>query len=110
MMRESVPRNSDEIRWWLRRLKNYMIEDDEPLIKEFNELLKDVNVNDIDKTEMKEYEMKMEEVLNICNVLDKFPMKKIESYIRKRKLDNLNRINEPQSKSIGVDECTSGGI
>ena len=93
-MSESAPRNSDDVRWWIRRIKNYMIEDDEPLIKELNELLEDPNVDDLDIDQMKEWELKVEEVIRIGNVLDKYPIKKIEAYIRKKKLDMINRENE----------------
>ena len=95
-MSESMPSNKSEIQWFIRRIKNYMIEDDEPLIEEFKELLEDPNVEDLTQENMQEYNEKVDEVIDICRVLDKFPMKKIEGYMRKKKLDNLNRLNEPQ--------------
>ena len=102
-MSESMPSNKSEIQWFIRRIKNYMIEDDEPLIEEFKELLEDPNVEDLTQENMQEYNSKVDEVINICRVLDKFPMKKIEGYMRKKKLDNLNRLNEPQeSMDMGV--------
>ena len=98
VMSESMPSNRDEIYWFIRKLRNYMIEDDEPLIEELQELLEDPNVEDLSKEDLKEYNSKIDEVINICNVLDRFPITKIEGYMRKKKLDNLNKINNPQNE------------
>ncbi len=85
--------NKYEIQWFIRRLKNYMFTKDEPLIEELNKLMKDPFIEDIDENIIKNYKDKVENTIQICNVLDRFPVKKIESYIRKKKLDILNRNN-----------------
>jgi len=98
----SPPSNKDEISWMIRRLKNYIIEDDEPLIGELKELLEDPNIEDITSKQIQEYSSKVQETIKICNVLDRFPMKKIEGYMRKKKLDNLNkRLNDDPQMNMG---------
>lgn len=98
-MSESKPSNKSEIRWMISKLKNYLTPEDEPLFEELNEILEDPNIEDITDEEIREYNERVQETIKICNVLDRFPIKRIEGYLRKKKLDNLNRINEPQ------DEC-----
>lgn len=105
-MSETKPTNHQEISWFIRRLKHYMIEDDEPLIEEFKELLEDPNIEKITDKKIREYNERVQETIKICNVLDRFPMKKIEGYLRKKKLDNLNRLDEPQSEMS--EACNSG--
>lgn len=102
-MSETKPTNHQEISWFIRRLNHYMIEDDEPLIEEFKELLEDPNIEKITDKEIREYNERVQETIKICNVLDRFPMKKIEGYLRKKKIDNLNRLHD------SVDGAMSAG-
>lgn len=104
---ESAPSNSNEIQWFIRRLKNYMIDEDEPLIKEFQDLLEDPKIEELTVEQIQDYNVKVQKTINICNVLDRFSMKKIESYIRKKKLDNLNRKDSMDSgESMSMSDGT----
>lgn len=98
-MSESKPSNKSEIRWMVNRLKSYLIPEDEPLFDELNEVLEDPNIEELDITE---YNTKVDEVIQICRVLDRFPVKRIEGYLRKKKLDNLNRLN---NENEAMDQC-----
>lgn len=98
-MSESAPSNQSEIRWMISRLRQYLTPEDEPLIGELNEIMEDPNIEDMD---ISPYDQKVNEAIEIFRVLDRFPMKRIEGYLRKKKIDNLNRINEP-SESMGMD-------
>ena len=75
--------------------------DDEPLMKELETL--HLSEGEIDDSTVNEYHEKVEKVLNISNVLNNFPIGKIESYLRKKKIEQLN-----QSENSGdMDSCCS---
>ncbi len=102
-VQESKPSNKDEIQWKIRRLENYMTPEDEPLFAKLTELLEDPFLEDIDDNVMKIYNDKVEEAIGICQVLDRFSIKKIESYMRKKKLDNLNNLNNNEVEMCDND-------
>ncbi len=94
---ESTPSNKSEINWMITRLNSYLTPEDEPLIEELNKVLEYTNIEDID---ISQYNERVNDTIEICNVLDRFPMKKIEGYLRKKKIDNLNRLNNPQDEMM----------
>lgn len=79
--------NQSQIGFLVNRLRNYMMEDD-ALMEELETLRLS---EEIDDSTVIEYREKVENVLNISNVLDNFPISKIESYLRKKKIEQLNQ-------------------
>jgi len=101
---EEKPTNKMIIEWQINRLRRYLLPEDEKnndLLNSLIELSNDPNIENIKQNIIDEYENKVTKDINISNILDKFPINKIESYLRKKKIDVLNESEMSDTMDIG---------